>query len=390
MKYNFDEIVDRKNSDSIKWTGVEEKFGANDILPMWIADMDFKSADEIIEALKDRVDHGVFGYIQKPDSFYQSIIDWVKKKFDWEIKKEWILFTPGVVSGFNIGVREFTEEGDKVLVQSPVYPPFFRVLDNNKRVANNSPLIYKDGKFLMNYEELENNIGDTKVMMLCNPHNPVGRVWSKEELKRLGDICLENNTIIISDEIHSDFTLKGVKHTPMASISKELEQNTITLMAPSKTFNVAGLVTSFAIIANEDLRNTYAQAIETLEIDGTTIFGALALEVAYNHGEEWLKQLLVYVEDNIDYAIDYIEKKIPEIKVDKPEGTYLLWLDFNKLDKTADEIEEALLRVGKVALNDGRPYGEGGDKFFRLNIGCPRSILEEGLKRIEKAVESLR
>ncbi len=388
MKYNFDEIVDRKNSDSIKWGNLEELYGDEEVLPMWIADMDFRSADEIIDALKERVEHGVFGYIYRQDSFYDAIINWVKERFNWEIKKEWILFTPGVVMGLNIGVRELIEKGEKVLVQPPVYPPFYRVLDNNGRLAHNNPLKHDGEKFVMDYEDLENNIGDTKLMLLCNPQNPVGRVWSREELERLGNICLENDITVISDEIHSDFTLKGVKHTPMASISKELEDRTITLMAPSKTFNIAGLVTSVAIIANEKLREVYQNTIAAMEIDATTIFGALGLEVAYNKGGQWLEEVMVYIEDNIDYAIDYIRKNIPEIKLDRPEGTYLLWLDFNSLNKTADEINEALIKVGKVALNDGRPYGKEGDKFFRLNVGCPRSILEEGLKRIEKTIRS--
>lgn len=390
MRYNFDEVVDRKGSDAKKWSNLEEVYGRDDILPLWVADMDFKSADEIIDALKDRVEHGVFGYTWQQDSFYDSIINWVKKRYNWEIKKEWILFTPGVVMGLNLGVRELVKEGEKVVIQAPVYPPFYRVIENNGRLVNENSLIHNGEKFVMDYEGLEKTMDqDTKMIMICNPHNPVGRVWTREELERLGDICIENDLIIISDEIHSDFTLKGHKHTPLASISKELEQRTITLMAPSKTFNIAGLATSVAIIPNEELRDAYEKAIEVMEIGDVTVFGALGFEAAYNHGEQWLDELLVYIEDNIDYTLEYIRKNIPQIKVDRPEGTYLLWLDFRDLGKTPDEIEEALINIGKVGLNDGRPYGEVGEGFFRLNIGCPRSILEEGLKRIEKAVKSL-
>jgi len=390
MKYNFDELVDRRNSDSVKWRELEEFQGEKDVLPMWVADMDFKSSDEIIEALKTRVEHGVFGYPYIDDSFYESIINWIKNRYNWEIKKEWILFTPGVVMGLNIGVRELVEEGEKVLVQSPVYPPFYRVVNNNKRIVNNVPLIHNGEKFVMDYENLEKKIDDdTKLMMLCSPHNPVGRVWTKEELIKLGDICINNNIIIISDEIHCDLTLKGHKHIPLASISKELEERTITLMAPSKTFNIAGLHTSVAIIPNENLRNKYSRAIEIMEIGNISIFGALALETAYNHGGQWLKEVMEYIESNIDFAIDYINKNIPEIKVHKPEGTYLLWLDFRSLNKSSDEISEALIKNGKVYLNDGRPYGPGGEGYFRLNIACPRAILEDGLNRIEKAVKSL-
>ncbi|NMB08937.1 MAG: pyridoxal phosphate-dependent aminotransferase [Tissierellia bacterium] len=390
MKYNFDELVDRRNSDSVKWRELEEFQGEKDVLPMWVADMDFKSSDEIIEALKTRVEHGIFGYPYIDDSFYESIINWIKNRYNWEIKKEWILFTPGVVMGLNIGVRELVEEGEKVLVQSPVYPPFYRVVNNNKRIVNNVPLIHNGEKFVMDYENLEKKIDDdTKLMMLCSPHNPVGRVWTKEELIKLGDICINNNIIIISDEIHCDLTLKGHKHIPLASISKELEERTITLMAPSKTFNIAGLHTSVAIIPNENLRNKYSRAIEIMEIGNISIFGALALETAYNHGGQWLKEVMEYIESNIDFAIDYINKNIPEIKVHKPEGTYLLWLDFRSLNKSSDEISEALIKNGKVYLNDGRPYGPGGEGYFRLNIACPRAILEDGLNRIEKAVKSL-
>lgn len=389
MKYNFDEIIDRRNSDSIKWNYFEGMEVTEDMLPMWIADMDFVSSQEIIQAMKDRAEHGVFGYIYRSDSFYDSIINWMKKRHNWEIKKEWILYIPGVVMGLNIGIRELIGENEKVLVQPPVYPPFYRVLNNNKRIANNNPLIHDGDKYLMDYDGLKAQIDDTKIMMLCNPQNPVGRVWTKEELARLGEICIENDMIIISDEIHSDFTLKGIKHTPMASISKELEQRTITLMAPSKTFNIAGLVTSVAIIPNDDIRKIYQKSIEAMEIDNTNIFGAMGLEVAYNYGEEWLDQVLEYIEDNIDYAVEYINKNIPGVKVDRPEGTYLLWLDCRGVGKTADEINRAFLEVGKVILNDGRPYGEEGDGFFRLNIGCPKSVLTDGLKRIEKAIKSL-
>lgn len=390
MRYNFDEVVNRKNTDSRKWGTLEEVYGTADILPMWVADMDFKSADEIIEALKKRAEHGVFGYTWEQDSFYDSIIKWVKRRHNWNIKKEWILFTPGVVMGLNLGVRELVKEGEKVLIQSPVYPPFYRVIENNNRIVNLNPLKDTGEKFVMDYEDLEQKIDkDTKLMMICNPHNPVGRVWTREELIRLGDICIKNEIVIISDEIHSDFILKGHTHVPLASISKELEERTITLMAPSKTFNIAGLATSVAIIPNEELRHAYEKAIEVMEIGNTTIFGNVGFEAAYNHGEEWLDELLIYIEDNIDYAMEYINRNIPEIKVYRPDGTYLLWLNFRGLNKSPEEINEALIKIGKVGLNDGSPYGKEGEGFFRLNIGCARSILEEGLRRIEKAVKSL-
>lgn len=357
MKYDFDTVIDRKETGSVKWDNYKQFCDVDNLLPMWVADMDFKSSDEIIEALKTRVEHGVFGYGFRSDGFYEAIINWVKKRHNWDIKKEWILFTPGVVNGLALSIIALTEENDNVIIQPPVYPPFYRVIENNGAISKLNPLKHNNGRFEMDYDGLESIIDkNTKLMMLCNPHNPVGRVWSKDELERLGDICLRNNMIVVSDEIHSDLVFKSNKHTPFASISKEFENNTITLMSPSKTFNIAGLFTSVAIIPNEDIRNKIVKVIEKIEIDGVNIFGVLGFEVAYKHGEEWLDQVLDYIEDNAEFAVSYINEKIPEIKVDKPDGTYLLWLNFNSLDKTNDEILHELANEGKVLLNDGRNF----------------------------------
>ncbi len=391
MKYNFDKKINRKNTDSIKWNNLKENYGSEDLLPMWVADMDFESPKEVIDALKERVEHGVFGYPYIGDEVYNSIINWVRKRYNWHIKKEWIVFTPGVIVGLNIAIKEIGEEGDNVLVQTPVYPPFFRVIENHKRELRVNPIKFDGEKFLIDFEDLEEKIDNrSKLMMLCNPHNPVGRAWTREELNRLGEICIKNDIKIISDEIHADLTLEGVKHTPIASISEELANRTITLLSPSKTFNIAGLFTSIAIVPNKELRETFKKSLEKMEIGHVSIFGSLALEAAYSEGGEWLNEALIYIEDNIDFAIEYIQKHIPQIKVSKPDATYLLWLDFRSLGKTADEVKEALLNVGKIILNDGRPYGQGGEGYFRLNIGCPRSRVEDGLKRIKKAVESLK
>lgn len=391
MKYNFDKKINRKNTDSIKWNNLKENYGSEDLLPMWVADMDFESPKEVIDALKERVEHGVFGYPYIGDEVYNSIINWVRKRYNWHIKKEWIVFTLGVIVGLNIAIKEIGEEGDNVLVQTPVYPPFFRVIENHKRELRVNPIKFDGEKFLIDFEDLEEKIDKrSKLMMLCNPHNPVGRAWTREELNRLGEICIKNDIKIISDEIHADLTLEGVKHTPIASISEELANRTITLLSPSKTFNIAGLFTSIAIVPNKELRETFKKSLEKMEIGHVSIFGSLALEAAYSEGGEWLNEALIYIEDNIDFAIEYIQKHIPQIKVSKPDATYLLWLDFRSLGKTADEVKEALLNVGKIILNDGRPYGQGGEGYFRLNIGCPRSRVEDGLKRIKKAVESLK
>lgn len=391
MKYNFDKKIDRKNTDSIKWNNLKENYGSEDLLPMWVADMDFESPKEVIDALKERVEHGVFGYPYIGDEVYNSIISWVRKRYNWHIKKEWLVFTPGVIVGLNIAIKEIGEEGDNVVVQTPVYPPFFRVVENHKRELRVNPIKFDGEKFLIDFEDLEEKIDKkSKVIMLCNPHNPVGRAWSGEELNRLGEICIKNDMKIISDEIHADLTLEGVKHIPIASISEELANRTITLLSPSKTFNIAGLFTSIAIVPNKELRDVFTKSLEKMEIGHVSIFGSLALEAAYSKGEDWLNQALIYMEDNIDFAIDYIRKEIPQVKVSKPDATYLLWLDFRNLGKTADQVNQALLDVGKIILNDGRPYGQGGEGYFRLNIGSSRSRVEDGLERIKRAVESLK
>lgn len=391
MKYNFDKKIDRKNTDSIKWNNLKDAYGSEDLLPMWVADMDFESPKEVIDALKDRVEHGVFGYPFIGEEVYRSIINWIKKRYNWDIKKEWIVFTPGVVAGLNIAIKEIGKEGDNVVVQTPVYPPFFRAVENHNRELRLNPIKVDGEKFLIDFEDLEEKIDKkSKIMMLCNPHNPVGRAWKREELDRLGEICIKNDMKIISDEIHADLTLEGVRHIPIASVSEELANRTITLLSPSKTFNIAGLFTSIAIIPNKELREIFTRSLEKMEIGHVSIFGSLALEAAYSKGEEWLNQALIYIEENIDFAIGYIQKEIPQVKVSKPDATYLLWLDFRALGKTSDEINEALLKIGKIILNDGRPYGQGGEGYFRINIGCPRSRVEEGLERIKKAVESLK
>ncbi|NLV88850.1 MAG: pyridoxal phosphate-dependent aminotransferase [Tissierellia bacterium] len=389
MKYNFDEVVDRRNTNCIKWDTLESTYGSKEILPMWIADMDFKSSDEIIDKLRERVDHGVFGYNFIPDSTYESIINWAKTRYNWDIKKEWILFMPGVVAGFNLGIRILTEEKDGVIIQPPVYPPFFRVINNNNRTLVTNPLTIENGKYTIDFEDLEKKLKTAKVLLLCSPHNPVGRVWTREELERIAKLCVENDVFLISDEIHCDLIFKGNKHTNIASLSKDIEEKSITLIAPSKTFNIAGLFTSIVIIPNEEIRKKYEEEIFKLEIGHVSIFGAVGLEAAYTYGQEWLEEALIYIEGNTDYAIDYIRNNIPKINVIRPEGTYLLWLDCRQLGLSQEELNKLMIEKGKVLLNDGSTFGKEGEGFLRLNIGCPRSMVEEALKRIEYAVNSL-
>ncbi len=385
MKYNFDEIIDRRDTASIKWNPEEEKDGK--LLPMWIADMDFKTAPEIIEDLEKRVKHGIYGYFKLEEEFYQSIINWVKNRHGWNIKKEWIVITPGVVSGLNISVNEFIEKGEGVIVQPPIYPPFYKVIENSEALALNNELIRVDGKYKMNFEELELQAKHAKMLILCSPHNPTGRVWKKEELDKLVEICEKNNLLLVSDEVHSDLIIGDNKHIPVASISSRIENNSITFISPSKTFNLAGLSTSIGIIANKDIRNRFVENMEKNKIPGTNTFGKLSLQSAYEKGEDWLEELLIYIEGNMDYAVKYIEDNIPEIKIEKPEGMYLMWLDFRELKMDQARLNKILIEEGKILLNDGSTYGYGGNGYFRLNIACPREILKNGLDRIKKSVE---
>lgn len=390
MNYNFDAVIDRSNNFAAKWSEMDKKFGTNDLLPMWVADMDFKAAPCIIDALKERLDQGIYGYTTRPDSYNQSIVNWISRIHDWNIKSEWLVFSPGVIPTISVLIQEMTNKSDKIMIQEPVYSPFNSVVKDNGRELVISELVQlDDGSYVMDYEDIEAKIKDVKLFILCNPHNPVGRVWSKNELKKLGDICLKHNVKVISDEIHSDIIFKNNKHIPFASICEEFEQNTITCMAPTKTFNIAGLQTSYVVLPNEEDYKILDSAFARLDIRRNNSFSLVATEAAYNHGEDWLKEFLEYLEGNVDFAIKYIEEKMPSLKVKKPEGTYLLWVDFSKLGVSDECIAKALVEKGRVALNQGTSFGNSGKGFQRINLACPRSMVEEALVRIEKAITSL-
>lgn len=389
--FNFDEIIDRSDNFSVKWSEMDINFGSNDLLPMWVADMDFKVAPAILESLKNRLEQGIYGYTTRPESYNDSIKNWLEKRFQWSINKNWLLFSPGVIPTISLAIDSLTKERDKIMIQQPVYSPFSSVVRNNNRELVVSPLKkIENGDYVMDYENIENNIRNVKMFLLCNPHNPVGRVWRKEELEKLGEICLKHNVIVISDEIHSDIIFKNHKHTPFASISDELSNITITCMSPSKSFNIAGLQCSYAITSNEDYLYALDKAFTRIDIKRNNAFSLVATEAAYKNCENWLDQLLIYLESNADFVVDYINKNIPEVSVKKPEGTYLMWLDFSKLNKTDLEVKKALLNVGKVALNYGPSFGIGGEGFHRLNIACPKLMLRDALSRIEKAVSYLK
>lgn len=393
MKYNFDEIIDRTKHHSVKWDELETIFGADsqDVLPMWIADMEFKSPKPIIEAINKAVEHGIYGYTSRTDSYSQAIIDWMGKRHNWKIKKDWLAFSPGVVPALSLIIRAFCQPGDKVVVQPPVYYPFFRVIENNGCHIANNPLKLSNKKYFMDYEDLEKKIDDprVKLLILCSPHNPVGRVWQKEELIILGEICLKQNIIVVSDEIHADILFEGYKHTPFASISPAFAHNSITCTAPSKTFNLAGLQTSSLIIPNKKYYKIYENILNSLALDENNVFGLVALEAAYRDGEEWLEQLLSYLNENLEFLMKYFKERIPKIEVIKPEGTYLVWLDCQQLGLNSKDLNNFMIKKAKVALDDGYWFGIEGRGFMRINIACPRSFLEEGLERIERAVNSL-
>lgn len=390
MKFNFDKIIDRTNNFSAKWSEMNKNFGTNNLLPMWVADMDFLTAPCVMEALKDRLEQGIFGYTTRPSSYNESIVNWLDNRFSWKINQEWLMFSPAVITSISLLIQNLTQKNDKIMIQEPVYSPFHNIVESNERNLVISPLVkLDDGSYVMDYEDIEAKIKDVKVFILCNPHNPVGRVWTREELTRLGEICLKHNVLVISDEIHSDIILKNHKHTPFASISKEFRENTITCMAPTKTFNLAGLQSSFLVISNPYYYEVMDKAFSILDIKRNNAFSLVATESAYNYGEDWLYELIKYIEDNVDFAIDYIKNHIPQLKVKKPEGTYLLWVDFSNLNVDKEDLKNALINKGRIALSDGSSFGIGGDGYYRINLACPRSMVLEGLKRIEFAIKSL-
>lgn len=391
MVYDFDTVIDRIPMSSTKWSFRKERTGVADVLPMWIADMDFACAPEIVEAVKARAAIPIYGYTQRTDGYYDGLIKWMKKRHRWSgIQRDWILFSPGVVAGFNYAIQAYSHPGDKVIIQPPCYYPFMDAITNNGRQIINNPLKIVEGNYVMNYEDLERKIdGRTKMIILCSPHNPVGRVWKRNELEQLVDVCEKKDIVIVSDEIHNDLILGKTMHTPTATISEEAMQRTVTLVAPSKTFNLAGLTTSSAIIRNKKLRDTYQNIIENNRTRNTNIFGIVAQEAAYTKGEAWLEELLVYLRGNLMYLEEFIKEKIPGLKVYPLEGTYLAWVDCTSLGMVDEALKEFMLRKAKLWLDEGLMFGCGGSMFMRINIACPRSVLKRALGRLEKAVKLL-
>jgi cystathionine beta-lyase len=387
VKYDFDQIIDRRNTNSVKIDALKEVFGADDLIPLWVADMEFLSPPEITDALKKRVEHGIFGYYTPDDAYFKSIINWLKNRHSWTVDKQDVIFVPGVVKGFAFAIDAFTNVGDKIIIQPPVYPPFKTTSEGLNRKIVNNPLIYDNGQYSMDFDNLR-EVAKTgcKMLILCNPQNPSGRIWSKDELSELAEICFDNQILVVSDEIHSDLVLRGNEHIPFATVSNKAAQNNITLMAPSKTFNIAGIVSSFAVVENEEIRKKYFNYLNARQLGDGTIFGYIAAEYAYEYGEEWLNQALEYIQENIDFVDDYLQKNIPQIKAVKPDASFLIWLDCRALNLSQPELEKLFIQKAKLALNSGTMFGKEGKGFMRLNVGCPRITLEKALDNLKKAV----
>jgi cystathionine beta-lyase len=385
--YNFDRIIDRSNSNAIKYDARERIFGRNDVLPLWVADMDFEVAPEIAEAINKRAEHKVFGYTLRDSEYYKVTQNWIKKRYKWDVSEDHISFSPGVVSALAMALLAFTKPGDKVIVQSPVYFPFFSTIENNGRRVLNNQLVDKGDTYQMDFEKLETQIDNqTRMMFLCNPHNPVGKAWTPEELKKLSDIVEKHNIIVVSDEIHSDIIFSGHVHTPFASVSEYAAQNTITCLAPSKTFNLAGLSTSMVVIQNEQMLKTYNYMIESFHIGLTNPFGLTALKAAYTNGENWLEELLVYLEKNRDFVYEFVRHELQGIKAYKPEATFLMWLDFRDMNLTQTQTRQLLVHKAKLGFSEGAIFRDGGEGFQRLNFGMPRSLLEQAMYQLKKAL----
>jgi len=387
MQYDFDSVIERRGYGSIKWDFTEKYFRTKDILPMWVADMDFRSPEPVIAALEKASRHGIFGYAGVPDTYCNAVIAWMKKRHEWKIEKEWMVYSPGVVPALHMLITALTEEGDEVIVQPPVYFPFFEAIKCHGREILENPLRLEGDQYVMDLDDLERNITPrTKMMILCNPHNPLSRVWRRDELENVAEFCLDHNVLLIADEIHSDLVYSGFKHVPLASLSEVFAQNCITCTAASKTFNLPGLQTSNIIISNPDLRKKFKEAERGYGFGSPNLFGIVATQAAYEDGEEWLTQLLAYLEQNIRFLQKFISERIPGLKVIQPQGTYLLWLDFRECGIDQGKLLNFVRKEARVALEPGFIFGCKENGFERMNIACPRSTLAEGLTRIEQAV----
>lgn len=387
MKYDFDEIISRRNSNSYKWDAVMEE----GVLPMWVADMDFRTAPAVVEVLRKRMDHGIFGYTKVPPVYYDAIINWFTRRHGWQIDRDWIIYTSGVVPALSAIIKALTVPGDRVLVQTPVYNCFFSSIRNNGCEIVVNPLVYTNGTYRIDFDDLARKATDPKVrlLLLCNPHNPVGRVWTRAELMCIGEICLRNDVLVVADEIHCELVYSGHTYIPFASISDDFRTRSVTCTSPSKAFNLAGLQIANIFAADESVRVKIDKAINLNEVCDVNPFGVEALVAAYNDGEEWLEELKCYLSDNYLYMRTFFNKYLPQFPVVKLEGTYLVWVDCSVLNRSSKEIAELLLKAEKFCINEGSMYGEAGEGFIRINIACPRQILIDGLNRLKRGLKEM-
>lgn len=388
---NFDEYIERRGTESYKWDGYHPEFPevpeTQELLPLWVADMDFKCPQPVIDAVTKRAELGIYGYsVTNSDGFVEAACTWVKRRYHYNIEKEWIVYTRGIIPGYNIAIQAFTNPGDGVLIQRPVYSPYTDSIVTNGREVVDSPLKRVNGHYEIDFEDFEVKAArpNTKLMIMSNPHNPIGRVWTEEELQKIGEICVKHHVIIVSDEVHADLIMKGYRHVPIASLSKEIADITISAYAPSKTFNMAGLQTSYFVISNLFLRADFVGQQARNRIWDINFFGSAALQAAYTECDEWLDELLIYLEDNMDFMKEYLESHIPKLKMNKPEGTYLVWVDFTGTGLSGEQLQKKMLEEAKIAVDFGDWFGDGYELFARFNVACPRNILQEALHRLEK------
>jgi cystathionine beta-lyase len=385
MQYNFDQIIDRRGTDALKIDAVPSIWGRNDLMPLWVADMDFATPPFIVEALRRRLDHEVIGYTVRTPQWASSIVAWQQSRYGWEIQPEWLNFVPGIVPGIAFVISCFTEPGDTVLIQPPVYHPYIHVPTNLGRTLRRNRLDLVDGQYQIDFERFERDVRGCKLFLLCHPHNPGGRVWTEEELCRIAEICHREGVIVVSDEIHADLTLPPYQHVPFAKVSAEAAECSITLMSPSKAFNMAGLTSSYSIISNEALRERFHRHLEHSELNLGHAFAFIGVAAAYSHGTEWLDQMLAYVQGNIDYMEQYLATSLPQVGMIRPQASYLVFLDFRKLGLPQQKLNKLIVEKARLALNDGAMFeGEG---FMRLNAASPRCVIEEAMHRLSDALQ---
>ena len=388
MGYDFDRIVDRRGTNCLKYDFARERGKREDVLPLWVADMDFQTAPEILERLQQAVSHGIFGYTEGKEDYFRALQRWYGEHFGWQVERSWLVKTPGVVFALAMAIRAFTKEGDAVLLQQPVYYLFSEMIRDNNRVLVNSPLKLVEGHYEIDFEDLEEKIqaNDVKMLLLCSPHNPVGRVWKEWELRKLGEICLRHGVLVVSDEIHGDFTYEGHVHHVFANLAPEFADITVTCTAPSKTFNLTGLQASNIFISNPKLRKQFRKAVDAAGYSQLNLMGLVACQAAYEKGEPWLKALKVYLEENLNFVREYLKEHLPQIRLVEPEGTYLIWLDFRGLGLTEEQREDLIVNKARLWLDSGAMFGPDGEGFERINIACPRAVLRQALEQLEKAL----